>query len=90
MIKFGYNAQKKLRINIEKIWHTIPIRGKYTGGKTMAQPTTKQSSSAKTSDEQKQKNLSKVSSGADKKVRDKAYNDYVDKQKNCRDFGFLK
>ena len=56
----------------------------------MAQPTTKQSSSAKTSDEQKQKNLSKVSSGADKKVRDKAYNDYVDKQKNCRDFGFLK
>lgn len=33
----------------------------------MAQPTTKQSSSAKTSDEQKQKNLSKVSYGADKK-----------------------
>ena len=30
----------------------------------MAQPTTKQSSSAKTSDEQKQKNLSKVSYGA--------------------------
>ena len=38
----------------------------------MAQPTTKQSSSAKTSDEQKQKNLSKVSYGADKKVRDQA------------------
>ena len=38
----------------------------------MAQPTTKQSSSDKTSDVQKQKNLSKVSSGADKKVRDKA------------------
>ena len=31
----------------------------------MAQPTTKQSSSAKTSDEQKQKNLSKVSYGGD-------------------------
>ena len=44
----------------------------------MAQPTTKQSSSDKTSDVQKQKNLSKVSSGADKKVRDKAYNDYVE------------
>ena len=44
----------------------------------MAQPTTKQSSSAKTSDEQKQKNLSKVSYGADKKVRDQAYNEYVD------------
>ena len=44
----------------------------------MAQPTTKQSSSAKTSDEQKQKNLSKVSYGADKKVRDQAYNEYVE------------
>ena len=44
----------------------------------MAQPTTKQSSSDKTSDVQNQKNLSKVSSGADKKVRDKAYNDYVE------------
>ena len=44
----------------------------------MAQTTTKQSSSDKTSDVQKQKNLSKVSSGADKKVRDKAYNDYVE------------
>ena len=44
----------------------------------MAQPITKQSSSVKTSDEQKQKNLSKVSYGADKKVRDQAYNDYVE------------
>ena len=43
----------------------------------MAQPTTKQSSSDKTSDVQKQKTLSKVSSGADKKVRAKAYNAYV-------------
>lgn len=33
----------------------------------MAQPINKQSSSVKTSDEQKQKNLSKVSYGADKK-----------------------
>lgn len=48
------------------------------GGKNHAQPTTKQSSSDKTSDVQKQKNLSKVSSGADKKVRDKAYNEYVE------------
>ena len=44
----------------------------------MAQPITKQSSSVKTSDEQKQKNLSKVSYGADKKVRDQAYNEYVE------------
>ena len=49
----------------------------------MAQPITKQSSSVKTSDEQKQKNLSKVSYGADKKVRDQAYNDYVESITNA-------
>lgn len=44
----------------------------------MTQPNTKQNSSDKKSDEAKQKNLSKVSAGADKKVRDQAYNDYVE------------